>query len=367
MKVDDILVSWKILTFDRQLKSLMSPPFRNYELDWTKASENEQAEIIKILGITDDSHEQEFEGTGKQSETQSVGPSCLDNRMLRFRHMFVEKPLGKQKTSTNDSENTCRIVSGVKFNPDYFEDETGQEISRLEMKQIETGNKNIIIFNAEGVASIGPTDICSREEWTVDKVNTLFNFIQVVGLIYRSSWARKTSSRTTAMDQVVKCVFPTVENMCAVLTLFRQLYANDALLENACNVYKKHCNNDIKKSWLDVCIDGFKQTLRGEDSFISLKGCTVRHLLDVFLYGTGLVHSASEINRKRRNKLSELVKEHGREKVILAVNSSFWTVLKYAGDIFDVVNQDYQHWTEQKGCAKSDMFDIYSLLQSHSS
>ena len=366
MKVDDIVVSWKILTFDRQLKSLMSPPFRNYELDWTTASEIEQDEIIKILGITDDSHEQEFEGFGKQTETLSVGPSIPDNRMLRFRHMFVEKPAGKQKRSTNDSENTYRIVTGVKFNPDYFEDETGQEISRLEMKQIETDNKNIIILNAEGVASIGPTDMHEPKEWTVDKANTLFNFIQVVGLIYRSSWARKKSSMTSSMGSVVQCDFPPVENMCAVLTLFRQLYAKDALLENACNVYKKHCNNDIKKNWIDVCIDRFKQNLDSEQAFLSLKGCTMKDLLEVFLYGTGLVHSASERNRNNRNKLSELVKEHGREKMVMAVNSSFWTVLKYAGDIFHVVNQDYRHWTEQERCAKSDMFDIYSLLQSHS-
>ena len=188
----------------------------------------------------------------------------------------------------------------------------------------------------------------------------------MVGLIYRSSWVRKKSSTTISRGSVVQCDFPTVENMCAVLTLFRQLYARDALMENACNVYKKHCNNDTKKQWINVCIDKFKQSRDSEQGFLSLKGCTVKDLLEVFLYGTGLVHSASKTNRNNRNKLSDLVKEYGREKVIMAVNNSFWTVLKYAGDIFDVVNQDYRHWTEQERCAKSDMFDIYSLMQSHS-
>jgi hypothetical protein len=35
-----------------------------------------------------------------------------------------------------------------------------------------------------------------------------------------------------------------------------------------------------------------------------------------------------------------------------------------AVNVFHVVKQDYEHWTVQEGCAKSDMFDIYSLLRS---
>src|SRR4030043_373042 len=53
LTVKDILVSWVISTFDRQLKGPFPLPSRYYELDWTKASENDQAEIIKILRISD--------------------------------------------------------------------------------------------------------------------------------------------------------------------------------------------------------------------------------------------------------------------------------------------------------------------------
>ncbi len=366
MKVDDIQVSWMIPTFDRRIKGPMPPPMLHYELDWTKASENEQAEIIKILGIYDDSHKQELLGIGEHSETFSVGATKPDERMLRFRRLFVEKSIEELKLSTSDSEKPYRVIMGVNLNREYFEDETGQEISKQEMMQIATGNKNIISFNAEDIAKIEPTDICAREAWTVYKANTLFNFIQVVRLIWRSSWARKRSTMTIYPGSVVKCDFPTVESMCAVLTLFRQLYGTDTLMEDTCKIYNEHCDNATKKKWVDFCIEGFRQSLGGNPSFIQLQGCSVKHLFEAFLYGTGIVHSPSDRNHENRNRLSKLVRQHGREKVLMALNESFWMVLKYAIDVFHVVKQDYEHWTEQEGCAKSDMFDIYSLLQSHS-
>ncbi|MFC1783831.1 hypothetical protein ACFL02_09650, partial [Planctomycetota bacterium] len=185
----------------------------------------------------------------------------------------------------------------------------------------------------------------------------------------RSSWTRKRSSITThhkdKTESSVECDFPTVENMCAVLTLFRQLYAADALIENTCKIYNEHCNNATKKSWIDDRLKMFKQSIEAAPQFIQLQGCTVRQLFNAFLYGTGMVHSPDNRDRENRNRLSDLVRQNSREKVIMAVNASFWMALEYAVHVFHVVKQDYEHWTEQEGCAKSDMFDIYSLLQSH--
>ncbi len=248
MKVDDILLFWVIPTFDRHLKGPFPLPKRYYELDWTKASKDEQAEIIKILGISDDSHKQELLGLGARSETFSVGPSKPDERMLRFRWMFVQKPIEELKRLTSDSEKSYRVLMCIDLNREYFEDETGQEISMREMMQIATGNKNTTPFNAEDIAKIGPTDICTSEAWTIEKANTLFNFIQAVWLIWHSSWARKRSTMMVGPNLVIKCDFPTVESMCAVLTLFRQLYATDALMEDTCKIYNEHCNNATKKS-----------------------------------------------------------------------------------------------------------------------
>lgn len=367
MKVDDILVSWMIRTFDRRIKGPMPPPTLYYELDWTKASGNEQAEIIEILGISDNSKKEEFVGFGKQSETFSIGATNSHERMLRFRQMFVfvEKSIDHLKRLTSDSE--IRVFTGVNINRDYFEDETGQEISLQEMIQIASGNKNLILFDVENIAKIGPTDICAKEEWTVDKANTLFNFIQVVRMIYRSSWFKKGSTITTSSGSIVKSDFPTVENMCSILTLFRQLYApSDKLMEKVCKVHDEHSSNSTRKIWISDRLKKFKQSLNAEPSFIHLQECTAKDLFEAFLYGTGIVHSPSKRNHRNRDRLSELLRQHGREKVIMAVNGSFRTALKYAIDIFHIVKQDYEHWTEQEGCAKSDMFDIYSLLRSHS-
>jgi hypothetical protein len=367
MKVDDIYVHWAISTFDHQLKGPFPLPIRHYILDWTKASENEQAEIMEILGISKTPHEQESEKMLTESETFSVGAANPDERMLRFRHMFVEKPIEELEKSTKNGGKHYRIFTGVNLNREYFEDETGHEISMREMIQIATGNKNIILFDAVGITNIGPTEIHSSETWTVDKANILFNFIQVTRLIWRSSWARKRSSITTYRNDKTKfpdCDFPTVESMSAILTLFRQLYASDKLMENTCEVYKEHSSNITKKNWIDHCLNNFKRTINGNPDPIRLQGCTVEKLFEAFLYGTGMVHSPSDRNRENRDRLSELVHLYGRENVIMALNASLWNVFKYAVDLFHVVKQDYERWTKLDGCVGSDMFDIYSLLQS---
>lgn len=368
--VDDIQVTWAIHTFDRQLKWPFPLPIKHYVLDWTKASESEQAEIMKILEISDGRHKQKPMRLGARSETLSVGIGP-DKRMLRFRQMFVEKSIEEIKRFINGGRKSLRVSKGFAL-PDYFEDETGREITMREMRQIATGDKNAIPFDAENMVQIGPCPICAREKWTVDKANTLFNFIQVVGLIWRSSWARKKTSITTNFDNEGKtnitCDFPAVESMCAVLTLFRQLYAKDVLMKSTCDIYMEHSSNAIKKLWADYCLKNFEQSLNWNTHLIHLHGCTVTQLFDAFLYGTGIVHSPNgkdQRNCNHRNRISKLVKQYGREKVIMAVNESFWMVFGYAVDVFHVVKQDYEHWTEQEGCEKSNMSDIYSLLRSH--
>ena len=369
--VDDIFISWVIPTFNRQLKGPFPFPLRHYVLDWTKTSKDEQAEIMKILGISDGPDEQKPMNLGARSETWSVGIRP-DERMLRFRRMFVEKSSEELKQMTGDNGRSYRVFDGVNLHREYVEDETGREISMREIMQIATGNKNVVLFDAESMVQIGPCPICAREKWTVDKANILFNFIQVVRIIWRSSWARKKISITTNFDNDKKtnitCDFPAVESMCAVLTLFRQLYASDALMDRACRIYMEHSSNEIKKQWVEDCLQNFDKTLNGYPLlFNELKDCTVKLLFDAFLYGTGVVHSPGSINHKNRDKLSELVKQYGREKVIMAVNESFWMVFGCAVNVFHVAKQDYEHWTEQEGCSKSDMFNIYSLLLSHGS
>lgn len=364
--IDDILVSWMIPTFDRQLKGPFPLPHRHYILDWTKTNESEQAEIIKILEISNDSSSQKSCGIGTHSETFSVGASKPDERMLRFRHIFVRKSPEEFKKIV-DGQN-YNVFTGVNLNREYFEDDTGKEISLHEIMGIAHG-ENMVIFDAENITRIGATSINAKETWTIEKANTIFNFIQIVRLIWNSSWAKKRISITTHFNNNkqtnITCDFPVVESMCAVLTLFRQLYAdNDSLMKSACEIYLQHSSNTTKASWISHCLKMFEQCLDTATEPIWLQEYTVQELLQIFLYATGIIHSPNEKNRKKRDKLSALVRLYGREKVIMAVSSSFWMLFKYAVDIFHVVKQDYEYWTEREGCAKSDMLNIYSLLQS---
>ncbi|MFA5423393.1 MAG: hypothetical protein WC374_06000 [Phycisphaerae bacterium] len=363
--IDDIKVYWMIPTFDRRLNGPFPLPQRHYILDWTKATKNEQAEIMEILDISNDLPHQRNPETWGGSETLSVGLAKIDERMLKFRHMFVDKSVDEQE----GNRTCCKVFATVNLGREYFEDETGREISKREMMQIASGNKNLIPFDTENIMQLGPCHISAKETWTVEKANTIFNFMQVVRLIWSSSWAQKKSSITyhkNTENLLVKCDFPTVENMCAVLPLFRQFYApSDKLMEKVCGIYKEHAGDAIKKMWVDLCLKSFKDGLQEKEHFIQLHESTVMQLFESFIYGTGLIHSPSNINHNNRRLLSKLIELHGREKIIMAVNSSFWVVFGFAADVFHVVKQDYEYWTEEEGCTKSDMFDICSLLKSN--
>lgn len=355
---NNVLISWKIQTFDRQRKEFSD---RFYILDWDKTSKYGRNRIIEILGISKATQENNIRGIGIQSFTWSIGVSKPDDRMLEFRHLFVERTIADFEKSGDKTTVFC----GVNLNRDYYEDETCREISLQEIIRIKHGD-NAILFDAQTIASIGPTEIRNKESWTVDKANTVFNFIQVIKLIWNSNWARKRISLTEHFSDNIQVKithdFPTVESMCAVLTLFRQLYAKDSLMEKTCRIYNEHSSNHTKIMWVENRLKVFKQSLGDAPMFINIQGITIRELLQVFLYATGLIHSVGKDNHAKRNKFSELVRQNGQEKITMAVSDSFWTVLRYSIDIFHVVKQDYEYWTEKEECVKSDMFNLYSLL-----
>jgi hypothetical protein len=366
--IDNIQVTWAIHTFDRRLKGPFPLPIKHYVLDWTKASESEQLEIIKILGISDGPDKQKPKGLGARSETLSVGIRP-DERMLRFRQMFIEKPIEEIKRLTSDARKPFRTFKNFCL-PDYFEDETGREITIREILQIKEGNENVIPFDAENIAQLGPCAMNATETWTVDTANTLFNFIQIVRLIGCSRWARKKATITVHSsvnnsDQKLESNFPDVDSVCAVLTLFRQLYAkSDKVMESACTVYIEHCGAEIKKAWVNRCLQSFNKNLDESPDLSEIKGCTIKQLFEAFLYGTGIVHSIGPRTKDNLKGLSELVRQHGREKVIFAVHESFWMTAKYAFDVCRVVERDYAYWTETQEFAKADMLDIFTLLGS---
>jgi len=363
----EISVSWIIYTFDRKAKKPLPLLRKHYELDWTKASKAEKADILDILKISPEPKSQIPPDLNNVKCTFSVGVCHPDNRMLKYRHLFVEI---QAEDITKVSEQTQRLRSllSVNLRREYFEDETGTEISMQDIGRLAFGNDRLILFECENIAKIGPTEMLYPETWSPDKANTIFNFIQVIRVIWNSDWARARSSVSFHKDgqheqELIECTFPQVCSMSSVLTLFRQLYGRDTLMENTCKGYLQHCADGVKKQWIKERHELFDTYGKSRPDFID-GDVTVFQLLNQFLYSTGLVHSASHENINNRKKFSSLVSKYGREMVLLAVNNSFWQILGYSIDVFHIVKQDYEYWIGSGKCAAHDIVDIYSLLKS---
>lgn len=360
MNIEDVIVNWTIGTFDHRLKEPLPLPQRHYVLDWAITTNEEKEEILQILNIPKTSNKHKSDGTGLQKTTISIGRGTPDERMLKFRHLFIEKPLNHLHPKN------IKFFCSVNLNREYFEDEAGREISMQEIFQIIHG-ENVLLFEAASIARIDPSTLRASDKWTVEKANTLFNFIQVITLISNSGWAQKKTSVTTLFrgtkSEKCTCDFPVVESICSVLTLFRQLYAeHDLLMKKTCEIYNEHSSNPIKIQWVNFCLKQFEESLDSNSHLFQLKNCTARELLQMFLYATGVVHSISNENLKKRERFSAIVGQYGREIVIMAISESLWNIFGYATKIFHVIKKDFEYWTGHEGCANSDMFNIYSLF-----
>jgi hypothetical protein len=366
-RIRDIVVTWMIPTFDRAAKGPMPPPHRHYVLDWTKTSKPQQDEILDILGVSlkiVPQHQPNFHITAC---TTSVGASQPDNRMLKFRHLFIEQHKDSAPV-TIAARGDASVFTTVSLHREYFEDETGAEISIQDMTRIASGNPRAILLEAESILEIGPTCMLAPEKWDVAKANTLFSFMQVIRVVSNSEWAKVRSSFTLQKDgasgqeNVVARTFPDVGSMSAVLTLFRQLYGKDDLMNKACGIYLQHSSNGVKKTWIQLCHKRFNSFTTG--STPPLGSIPVSRLFDIFLYSAGLVHAPASENETYRTQFSSLVAIHGREKIVMAINWAFWQTLGYATDAFHVIEQDYDAWLLAGTCVPPDMIDIFSLLKS---
>ncbi len=363
--MQDTLIYWGIHTLDRTKANPFPLEHRIWCLQWDLVPEQERKEIIDILA-PDSPGEQLTEREPKEGDEEwTLTLTKPDARIFKFRKYFTFQPNFDLNEYIKKLESSLRRMLPVNLSFEYFEDETGKPISKIEIYRFKTGEANPIIpFEPQSVLQLGPASIRAGIPINQDDSNTIAHLMEIVGFLANSSWYRSPPAltfRTQNETSEIDSTFPNVQEMHEVVLAIRQLYASDELFNRAANCYAKICGDSRKVNWVGDIKKWFNLFLDGPNSFPMIKGVKVRELLDAFLYGGRIVHVGE---RDKQERLQLLINTHGRAQVIMAVQTSLRRVVDSARLVLPVIKQDYQHWLETGKCPKPSLMSMGELLSS---
>lgn len=361
-------VIWTVACFDRRREN----PFPVYNkiltLDWNLPDADERQEILQVLEETKPAEHYSPGGLGDSVITMRHRPSRPDWRMLKYRKYFIE--IAEQDYPRFFSDVHGRPARDVHLNAEYFEDETGKSITKYEMIQHVSGHEQpVIVGDPESILRLGPSAPIKSDSWDVAKANAIAQFLDVVVHIYRSEWHRSPQSMTfeaTASGgrQLLEARFPNSEEIMAVLAYFRQLHAEDDLLRQACKCYTRHCGDSRKVWWVKERKRAFINSVGSSPCLFQAITATRREIIEMFMYGARLLHSAS--HRGHQERLRGFVAEHGQQKAVMIFNSCLMDLLSVAVVIYHVLRQDFEYWITQCGLEGPDRFSIGELFSGFS-
>jgi hypothetical protein len=358
-----------IFCFDRRRENPFPLFKREFWLDWEKLSANEIVDALLILkGEQSQHHPRGFDETLK---TFSLGSSSKKNEIIKYRHAFIEVSVDdlERLHSIAEAQRTGgHILSGPH---DYVEDENGIPISMNEMMSHVTGQEIVILAgDPKSVLQLGPTASRDEARWTVEKANTISQFLDVVRRIYQSEWYRQRTSITilsqkSGDDEMLEAVFPDDAETLAVLAYFRQLHAGDKLFLRACDAYLDHCGNEGKRAWIEREKATFKTMVDSPPVFFHDTTSTRREIIRMFMYGGGLLHSESKHGDELA--LASLIKSSGKHQAIVLFNSCLMDIYRASACVYHVIKQDFEHWIDDKKMTPPTRVDIPDLFSGFTS
>ncbi len=357
---------WPISCFDRRRKNPLPVYNRFFWLDWSTLTPQQIAEILAIIEAQKERHIHSPSGLEESVITMSIGAETTDTRMLNYRHLFTEVPENNIEAFWNAREGRNCGFQFVRISREYFEDETGTPISNYEMIQHVSGQEfPIIVGNAESVLRLGAIDPVNVDDWSVERANTIAQFLDVVQRIHRSAWYRSPSvitslSHKSGDGRLLEADFPDDEKTMSILAYFRQLHAGDRLVVNACDAYVHHAGDAHKQWWISERKQTFESLVDSPPMPFNTDGKSRREIVRMFMYGAGLLHSCS--NHGDDVALDDFIAKHGKHKMIMIFNSCLMDLYRIAASIFPVIRQDYQHWLNNAGFAPPSRVSISDLF-----
>ena len=339
-------------------------------LDESKTTDKQKGEILRLIDhgeVPVPNHQLE---AGQSMLTISHGIHGSSREVLKYRGLFKETTWAEiQATKDRVSERLGRAsLTFPTLMWDYFEDQDGNEITDVEMADYVAGGGPVIILGKpESVTRLGPAKAKETAKWTVESANTLAHFFQVVDHIAGSQWYHSPISMTIAARQeIISSAFPSVESALGILLLFRQLYSSDPkddLFNRACGVYLRYVDHEGKAEWIKAEKGSFNRLLTSSADMPGADApCSTKEVLDVFLYGAGLVHSRGK-DRSDQQRLHEILKRSPAEKLVMAFHCGMKYLLGHALSAYPVIKQDFVHWVEVLGLRGPELIDIGKLLR----
>jgi hypothetical protein len=195
--------------------------------------------------------------------------------------------------------------------------------------------------------------------------NILAHFIDVVGLIQRSSWIKH--KLTVGISDPADTSLPTHEAFVFVAVYFRQLLAGDKLLGNAKNTYGKLSSspdrvrivNTESKTVTDAW-DAVPQSLSiashvpGQPKVASLP--KLSDLFECFMYGAHVFHSHAPDTAASAARLSAHLKNYPPQTLLGHLNGGLKQVVGPLTAISAIVYQDFNALQAQHGLPAPDVY-----------
>jgi len=349
---DRPLVIWIASCFDKRRENPFPVYNRCLVLDWSGLSAEETEEVRGILSEANRSSKHAPIGFDSAVVTVSRGSRQPDRRIVKFRRHF-RVVSDEEKALLFSEAESGRTTTLVRPDGEYFEDETGKEMNNYEMIQHVTGQENPILRgDAKSVTRLGPTAPTAVEEWNVKTANTIAQFLDVIERICDSAWYRSPQSITFEVakasvafngdrSRLLEAEFPNHEETSAVLAYFRQLHGGDKLLVNAVDCYLKHCSDARKRLWVQERKEAFADVVDNPPAPLEAN-YTCRRVIQMFMYGAGLLHSTS--NDGAEKDLEKLIGDKGVERATALFNHCLLDLLSVAISVYQVIKQDFMHW-----------------------
>jgi hypothetical protein len=232
--------------------------------------------------------------------TRHLVEFCMEDsnrweEILTHRNAFHEGPA---------PTDLCGRGGAVYFGvPNYFEDETGVQITLNEVAQVVTGLKDAIAVQTGlredeirlfyGGFTVLPASVLSGITLDQSEVDALASFLRDADEIRGSEFMRSPPQFTTSGLRSISS-----EYIIAFVTVFRRLYLEKERgnFNNACKLYVRHFPNQNVAAWVAQERRQYQKELSGNASMLDgtepVFSFTNRSLINIFLY-TKFVHQPS--------------------------------------------------------------------------
>jgi hypothetical protein len=268
---------------------------------------------------------------GIELVVQSKSPKTERN-IVKYRHLFVEDAPPKRAAAV-------RILESFQFvgPSEYFEDETGREITDDEMGQILTGSPTAKLIPSGAKQHDIDFMLAATQPIPIAEVQLDAEEIRLFGYFVRDLQEAKDSAfmkdgpgtlKTSELGLLSPSSTPTLvtaandEEIRSFVMIFRRLYMtgrhDPASFSKIIPIFTKALGNHPRSKWVEGVAKEYKKHLDSIPDFrplIRSGTCTftTKRLIDVFLY----TQYAHQPNDERERQFGECLQEvHGKRVVL---------------------------------------------------